>query len=107
MFNVMFGAIGLYSIPRFASVTVGVGQPAIVATIETAVGVDDLDIFWLRFCLSFHVSHVLPFPESKTCGVGQPDRSEEGALSDVRRTDARSRKISRPAGVVCGFQAPE
>jgi hypothetical protein len=38
-----------------------------------------------------------------TIGVGQPDRSEEETLADVRRADARSAQISRPEGVARGF----
>jgi hypothetical protein len=46
-------------------------------------------------------SYCIPRAASVTVGVGQPNKPE--ALSDVRRTDARSAQICRPDGVARGF----
>jgi hypothetical protein len=40
----------------------------------------------------------------RAVGVGHPQCDNPQALSDVRRTDARSRGIDRPDGVTCIFQ---
>jgi hypothetical protein len=60
-------------------VTVGVGQPA-SSTVFLLLSVFPASLYPL--CAGV-----------PAIGVGQPDRSEEGALADVRRADARSRNI--------------
>jgi hypothetical protein len=72
--------------PRLASVTVGVGQPAICAAVCKAIPPCRL------------VELPGPFV-SVDLGVGHPIKS----VSDVRRTDARRRERDRPEGVTHGF----
>jgi hypothetical protein len=91
-----------YDAPLLAeSLLVVVGQPAIEAT-------------WFRDTDTFRPSGVRPVelapsevrPPSPSpfTGVGQPDSNEVEALTDVRRTDARSAQISSPEGIARAFQ---
>ena len=69
----------------------GVGHPASHATRPSRA-------FSGTFCCS------LPSFQSRVVGVGQADTAPVVPISDVRRTDARSRKRDTPEGVTHGFQ---
>jgi hypothetical protein len=97
---------------------IGVGQPAIAASAgnappawfgppfdpSVARGVFHVVSHATRPSRAFSGTfrHSDPSFQSRVVGVGHPNKPE--ALSDVRRADARSAQISRPAGVARSFQ---
>jgi hypothetical protein len=79
-----------------AFVALGVGQPA-----SRAASVKVVPVWWV---VVFAYPATPELAPSCRVGVGQPDRSEVEALSDVRRTDARSAQIGGPDRIAQCFQ---
>jgi hypothetical protein len=74
----------------------GVGQPARSASLTKQA--QPCFVPWISFC-------VFDLPETScACGVVQPFGHPIQSLSDMRRPDARSAEIDRPAGVIRSFQ---